>query len=181
MKEGVIDYFKADFWNLFDFLQFLTYISYIVVSFYYDSTTYVIKCLLCAILFIYMLKINYYLRIFEGFGFLVQMFITVFRELGYFLLYFGILLSMFAVMISLILPSDIEGYDGIGSFMWMVMALQTALLNSDISAQSGNTEYSILLWVVWFIVVVVGNIVVMNFIIAVVGDSYSNCMAKREA
>jgi hypothetical protein len=65
--------------------------------------------------------------------------------------------------------------------MWMIMALQTALLNSDISDHSGNTEYIILLWVVWIIVVVVGNIVVMNFIIAVVGDSYSNCMAKREA
>ena len=109
------------------------------------------------------------------------MFITVFKELSYFLLYFGVLLSMFAVMISLILPPDINGYDGIGSFMWMIMALQTALLNSDISGHSGNTEYSILLWVVWLIVVVVGNIVVMNFIIAVVGDSYTNCMAKREA
>ena len=65
--------------------------------------------------------------------------------------------------------------------MWMIMALQTALLNSDISDHSGNTEYIILLWVVWIIVVVVGNIVVMNFIIAVVGDSYTNCMAKREA
>ncbi len=181
MRAGFIDYFKADFWNLFDFLQFFTYYSYLVVSFFYDSTAYVNKCLLCALLFIFMVKVNYYLRIFEEFGFLVQMFITVFRELGFFLLYFGVLLSMFAVMISLILPSDIEGYDGIGSFMWMVMALQTALLNSDISGYSGNTEYNILLWIVWFIVVVVGNIVVMNFIIAVVGDSYSNCMAKREA
>ena len=27
----------------------------------------------------------------------------------------------------------------------------------------------------------VGNIVLMNFIIAVVGDSYNNCMAQREA
>jgi hypothetical protein len=51
------------------------------------------------------------------------MFITVFKELGYFLIYFAVLLSMFAVMISLILPSDIDGYQGIGSFMWMVMAL----------------------------------------------------------
>jgi hypothetical protein len=65
--------------------------------------------------------------------------------------------------------------------MWMIMALQTALLNSDISGHSGISEYSILLWVVWIIIVVVGNIVVMNFIIAVVGDSYTNCMAKREA
>ncbi len=71
MRAGVIDYFKADFWNLFDFLQFLTYISYVVVSFNYDSTAYANKCLLCALLFIFMVKVNYYLRIFEEFGFLV--------------------------------------------------------------------------------------------------------------
>lgn len=181
MRHGLIAYFKEDFWNVFDFFQFLLYISYVVVSFLYDPEAYLIKCLLCAILFLFLAKINYYLRIFERFGFLVQMFITVFYELGYFLFYFAVLLSMFAVMISLILPPDLEGYDGIGSFMWMVMALQTALLNSDISGYSGDTEYSILLWIVWTLMVVIGNIVVMNFIIAVVGDSYSNCMAKRVA
>ena len=37
------------------------------------------------------------------------------------------------------------------------------------------------MWLIWLSIVVVGNIVVMNFIIAVVGDSYGNCMAKREA
>ncbi len=70
-KQGIFEYFKADFWNIFDFLQFSTYISYIVVSFLYEPTSYVIKCLLCSILFIFMVKINYYLRIFEEFGFLV--------------------------------------------------------------------------------------------------------------
>ena len=71
MRAGVIEYFKGDFWNLFDFFQFFTYITYVVVSFIYDSTAYVNKCLLCALLFIFMVKVNYYLRIFEEFGFLV--------------------------------------------------------------------------------------------------------------
>ena len=110
MKKGVVKYFTDDYWNVFDFLQFFTFISYLVTSFMYENATYFIKCLLCSILFLFMIKINYYLRIFEEFGFLVQMFITVFRELGYFLIYFAVLLSMFAIMISLILPSEVEGY-----------------------------------------------------------------------
>lgn len=61
------------------------------------------------------------------------MFLTVFNELGYFLLYFAILLAFFAVQISLIL-TDVTGYENIGPFMWIVMALQTSLLSGDIAS-----------------------------------------------
>lgn len=44
-----------------------------------------------------MIKLNFYLRIFAEMGFLVQMIVTVFYDLKYFLLYFCIILSFFAV------------------------------------------------------------------------------------
>ena len=108
------------------------------------------------------------------------MIVTVFRDIKNFIIYFFILLAFMAVKISLIL-TDVEGFDGIGSFKWFILALQSALLDGDIAGYESNTEYNILFWAVWFLIVLVGNIVLMNFIIAVVGDSYSNCMSKREA
>ena len=108
------------------------------------------------------------------------MIVTVFRDIKNFIIYFFILLAFMAVKISLIL-TDVEGFDGIGSFKWFILALQSALLDGDIAGYESNTEYNILFWAVWCLIVLVGNIVLMNFIIAVVGDSYSNCMAMREA
>ena len=41
-----------------------------------------------------------------------------------------------------------------------------------------DTDYHVLLFIIWLILVVVGNIIFMNFIIAVVSESYENCMNK---
>ena len=92
-----------------------------------------IRALECAILFVFGIKFNYYLRIFEGFGFLVQMIVTVFRDIKNFIIYFFMLLVFMAVQISLIL-TDVEGFEGIGSFKWFILALQTALLSGDIAS-----------------------------------------------
>ena len=36
-------------------------------------------------------------------------------------------------------------------------------------------------WLVWVFVIFIGNVVFMNFIIAVVSDSYEKCISKMEA
>lgn len=72
--------------------------------------------------------------------------------------------------------TDVPGYDATGPVQWFLIALQL-----NISGLEGNTEYFVLFWAVWFIQFIVGSIVLMNFIIAVVGNSFTNCMAKREA
>ena len=38
-----------------------------------------------------------------------------------------------------------------------------------------------LVWLLWLIIILVGNIIFMNFIIAVVNESYENCMTKMIA
>jgi hypothetical protein len=43
----------------------------------------------------------------------------------------------------------------------------------------GTRDFKILAWLLWFVILIVGNIVFMNFIIAVVSESYENCMEKK--
>lgn len=167
----------TDFWNFADISLIFIYIAYFVTSFLYLPTDYRITGLQCSIIFIFAIKINFYLRLFEGFGFLVQMIVTTFRDIGYFLLYFFILLAFMAIQIFLIMDKELEGYDGIGSVKWYVIALQ---LNIADNLESSTNRY-ILFWLIWFLQFIVGNIVLMNFLIAVVGNSFSDCMAKREA
>lgn len=75
------------------------------------------------------------------------------------------------------LNKDIDGYAGIGVVKWYVIALQ---LNISNNLEDSTSHYA-LFWLVWFLQFIVGTIVLMNFLIAVVGNSFSDCMAKREA
>jgi hypothetical protein len=43
----------------------------------------------------------------------------------------------------------------------------------------GTQDFKILAWLLWFIILIIGNIVFMNFIIAVVSESYESCMEKK--
>ena len=39
-----------------------------------------------------------------------------------------------------------------------------------------GTKYKNIMWVVWFLMMMVGNVVFMNFLIAVVSESYEKCI-----
>lgn len=173
-----LDYILEDFWNTIDVMLFLSYMIYLPISFIYDPETYLVKAIQCLIVLIYSVKFNFYLRMFDKFGFLVQMVVAVFFDLRYFIIYFCMIVSFFSVQVSLILRNT-EGHDGIGPIKFFVMVLRSSLGDNDIDQQ--YAEFKILFWIIWFIIMVTGNIVLMNFIIAVVGESYANCMATHEA
>lgn len=175
---GFKGYFTTDFWNTIDALLIASYASYVPIAFCFEFDYYAVRALQCGVLFLFAIKLNFYLRIFDKMGFLVQMIVTVFYDLGYFLLYFCIILSFFTVSVSLILR-DVDEHGGIGDIKYFVMTLRTSLGDMDID--QSNTEFKILFWTIYVLIILVGNIVLMNFIIAVVGQSYGECMAQMVA
>ena len=62
-----------------------------------------------------------------------------------------------------------------------MLVLRQSLGDSDTDSFAKNSDYKILTWMVWFIVMIIGNVIFMNFIIAVVGSSYENCMQQSLA
>jgi hypothetical protein len=61
-----------------------------------------------------------------------------------------------------------------------VIVLRQAIGDYDTSSIiEGTTDFKILAWLLWFIILIIGNIVFMNFIIAVVSESYENCMEQK--
>jgi phosphate/sulfate permease len=171
-------YVTKDFWNICDFLLFSLYTCYLPISFIYDNQDYLVKCLQCAIIMFTSIKLNFYLRIFDQFSYLVQMVQTVLYDIGPFIMFFVFILCTFAVQVSLITGPEDE-HQGIGPVKYFVMVLRTALGDNDMSQD--NTDYKILFWIIWLFVVFIGNIMLMNFIIAVVGDSYANCKESMTA
>jgi Ion transport protein len=172
------EYVTKDWWNISDFILFALYAAFLPISFLYTADEYIFQILQCLIVMFLTIKINFFLRIFDRFSFLVQMILAVFKDLQHFLLYFCIILSAFSIQISII-QKDVDGHEGIGSFKYFVMTLRTSIGDNDISEEF--SEFKILFWIIWASIVFIGNIVLMNFIIAVVNESYNQCMATNEA
>jgi hypothetical protein len=170
-----------NFWNINDTMLALLYISYIPISFTKPPDDYGLKVVQCMLLGLACVKLNYFMRIFDRFSYLVQMVVRVFLDLQHFIFFYVVIIAMFSIQVSLImsLPPSPDGTTGIGAAKYFVMTLRTSLGDNDLEEE--DSQYSILFWVIWLFVMFVGNIVLMNFIIAVVGESYANCSETMRA
>ena len=92
-----------------------------------------------------------------------------------FLYFFGFVVVFFSVFVG-ILIKDLSDYEGIGPVGYFVIALRESIGDYDTACYSQNTEYKIIGWIVYLMVMFLGNVIFMNFIIAVVSQSYENCM-----
>lgn len=101
---------------------------------------------------------------------------TVFKDLRSFLYFFAIVVVFFTVFLGNILI-DLSNYEGIGSVGYFVIALRESVGDYDTDSYS-KTDYRIIGWIVYLMVMFLGNVIFMNFIIAVVSQSYENCMQK---
>lgn len=185
--EGLKQYFMGDIWNKFDMLLCITYFAYAILSTMFmfapeESTTpEVMKILDIAVIMLSFCKLTFYLRIYDSMSFLVQMIQSVFYDLRFFLLFFGIFLSFFGLLLLVIIPVPSD-YDtlSVSPLAYFLIALRTSVGDNEMGDYNSET-YGNLSWLVWLVIVIVGNIVFMNFIIAVVNSSYENCMTKSVA
>jgi len=126
------------------------------------------------------------------------MLLGVFYDLKHFLLFFLFVITGFTIMAEIVLysahspvmePEAGEDYvyskylkDEKGSyrtdFFFFVMSMRESIgdYDTDTMTNPSATPFPLLAWFLWFIVMLVGNIVFMNFIIAVVSESYEKCM-----
>ena len=91
-------------------------------------------------------------------------------------------IGAFTIMIDIV-AQDVGGaYKGISKAALFVMALRQSIGDGDTSTLVDLTEkkYKILVWILWFLILLVGNVVFMNFIIAVVNEGYAECITLRE-
>jgi hypothetical protein len=61
-----------------------------------------------------------------------------------------------------------------------VIVLRQSIGDYDTSSiVEGTKDFQILAWLLWLLILIIGNIVFMNFIIAVVSESYEKCMEQK--
>ena len=102
---GYSEYF-SDSWNYVDIALFFTFgfellVNYLVVIPGFEQIK---KFLQTIIILLSFIKLNYFLRIFEGFSFLVQMLKGVFSDLKFFLSFFAFVVITFSLILSVLIP-----------------------------------------------------------------------------
>jgi hypothetical protein len=97
------------------------------------------------------------------------MLLAVFSDLKSFILFFGIVIGFFSIFLIALLKDDLANYEGIGPVGYFIIALRESLGDFDtIDSITNNSDYKILIWIIYFMVMILGNVIFMNFIIAVV-------------
>jgi len=71
---------------------------------------------------------------------------------------------------------SIDEYNGIGSLSYYLMAFRTSSGDFNVDDYQFQDSLVYISWIVWIIAVLVLNIIFMNFIIAVISESYEKVM-----
>ncbi|CDW79314.1 wd-40 repeat protein [Stylonychia lemnae] len=171
-----------DGWNYFDFSHIIAFTTFCILDFTNESQDNLILIKILVIVLSFM-KLFFFLRIYDGFSFLVQMMAGVFKDLKYFLLFFIIFILQFG-MIFLVLfkAQQIDEYNGVNKLAYFLMAFRIS--SGDFQLDDYHSQEDglvIFTWVIWLIAVMTLNIVFMNFIIAVISESYERVMQKLVA
>ena len=130
------------------------------------------------IVFFTFIKLTFYLRIFDNISFLVMMVQSVFFDLKYFLLFFALVIGAFAITMGILVGQNTDTYQGISIVSYFIMSFRTSIGDYNFDDYSQNSDYKIITWIIWFSIMIIGNVIFMNFIIAVVNESYENSMLR---
>lgn len=162
-----------------------------------DSQSFHNKILMTIIFLQQIIKSFFYLRIFQSLSYIVTMIYTVIADLKVFLLFFTILVVLFAQIMAVIgvgnyshdnalkeyvdwLDQGNDGdipmqeYEQIGLWLGtLVSTLRIAMGDFDFDASNFLTpQENALFWIIWLMVVVMTCIIFLNFIIAEASASY---------
>lgn len=141
-------------------------------------------------MFFAFIKTMFYMRIYEHMSFLVHMLVSVLYELRHFMLFY-ILFNLYLSFLAYVLinqdslvdstnnDNEFNLYDYLNFVKYFIMVFRTALGDFDIEDYFQNNNFRIITWIVWAVIIIFGNVVFMNFIIAVVNEGYEGCMLNK--
>jgi hypothetical protein len=124
-------------------------------------------------------KINQSLKIFDSFSFLVQMVQSVFYDLRLFLAYYIMVITTFGFLLMVIFDEPNSDSEGLGSASFIIMSLR--IVWGEGSFDIEKSQYKFMAWMTYVLLMLCGNIVFMNFLIAVVNQSYEACMMRMQS
>lgn len=201
-KQGLKSYMRG--WNLVDLSGFISFLVLMTVQFYYPRDTkenvFQILLILFLVLQVFM-KLLFFMKIFSDYGFLVQMIGLSILDMGPFMAFFTLWVVFFAIENRvLMLEFDESEYDGLNKFMQMlILAFRNSIgdlqspqyerwlnyIKEHRDPENPNPFFSqgqviiYLLWALWFGNIILMVILLLNFLIAIISQTYERVAGSQ--
>eukprot|EP00347_Sterkiella_histriomuscorum_P007196 403349897 len=184
IKGGWAKNYLSEFFNYGDLAIIATYMLTSILDIM-DTVPVNISILYSILLILSFIKLTAYLRLYKGFSFLVSMIEAVFLDLKFFIALYSMVLALYAMIFTLLLakPGEVpEEYQGIGLIGFFVMSFRTSMGDFQVDDYNTLSKSGIIFaWIIWLTGVLFLNIILLNFIIAVISESYEKVMQKMVA
>mmetsp|Transcript_16574 Transcript_16574/g.25561 ORF Transcript_16574/g.25561 Transcript_16574/m.25561 type:complete len:191 (+) Transcript_16574:1498-2070(+) len=187
MYSDRLDYF-IDIWNYIELTGNFLFAVGAIRDIYEDEVSDPTRMIVSMSVLLTLAKVVYLIRVFKQLNFLVTMFITVVKEISYFMILFTIFLITFAESFNVV-EVDISTYGRTPRvFAYVVTVLRLAMgdfslihmsMGFDIVDEPGEDSYrfsrEVMLFTTGLFIVcsIFMFMIFMNFIIAVISESYS--------
>ena len=196
-KVGLREY-MTDLWNYIDMCYIWASIAQVILHTYRDPLNLECKITMNIVLFLGMGKTFFFLRIFDELSPIVTMLSRVMRDLRVFMLFFFILIIMFSLQLGVMGLANLrikgdfsdkfkeayfanDSYPGeefkslgltLGNIFFVFRAAMGdfTLINSSMFLSDAENY---IFWFMFFAILVLTNIIFLNFVIAEAGNSYS--------
>ena len=130
-----------------------------------------------------LLKINFLLRVNSGFGLLVTLVKTAMTEMASFTLYFAIWLCTFVLLYKVTgqTAKGRKGFEDNSFFNYLILVFENSIGNIEDPTYNESKHFVgsssvYILWGVWWFNQFMVVIILLNFLIAVISQSYENVM-----
>eukprot|EP00347_Sterkiella_histriomuscorum_P020584 403337249 len=184
MRKQTLRVYIQESWNVFDLWMILHYFVILIID-VQNRIPEGIVILQGVMLMLVFLKLCQNLRIFQGFSFQVTMLQAVFYDIKYFILLYAFVIFIYGLIFTLLkikTSEENDDYQGINLFGYFIMAFRASTGDFQIDQfKELQEEHIIYAWIMWISAVLFLNIILLNFIIAVISESYEKVMQKMRA
>jgi hypothetical protein len=104
---------------------------------------------------------------------------AVFYDLRLFLAYYLMVITTFGFIFMVVFDDPNSDSQGLGPFSYIIMSLR--IVWGEGSFDIEKSHFKFMAWMTYMLLMLCGNIVFMNFLIAVVQQSYEACMMRMQS
>ena len=173
--------YLTSFWNLLDIISTILNIATVLVDIL-DGNEQDANAIACVAVLVLWFRFFYFLRVFSGTAYLVRMILAIIKEMRYFMLALIITIITFTNTFFILGRNSPEGnFTGTNIFRAFIFSYKIAL--GDFETDGFDTidaEYTVLAWTLWFLNTVSITIIMLNLVIAIMGDIFGRVQERRK-
>lgn len=174
LKRGGSINYCSTIWNYFDIVQYLLVFTFLPLKFYDSSYQWVVLSLLGPIFWI---KFLHFARGFKTIGPFVRMLFKMIGDISHFLILFSIFLLGYSHGFYMLLGDTVDEYSTIQRTIMSLFNLNLGDYDYEVFY---DTSFKLTSHILFISFTVISVIVLMNLLIAIMGDSYSAINEKAE-